>query len=237
MAWSPVERRVIESWAGLGLPAGSRILLLSDRDSRWPALLGEAGLEAEWHDAAEPLPRADRRFAGAMVAGVLETNEWDRWMVQQAAARLEPDAPVVLVTRNLTSLASPGDAAWLAGRIVREAAPRILRLAGLGRTAAPRRFAGRRYGASRLRGLLDRLGFEIERFEAAGAGWTAPLAALAPGQARALARFWVVVARTPRTGVLGGSVPLPPCREHVPAFEREQAQFLANRETWAWQHP
>jgi LmbE family N-acetylglucosaminyl deacetylase len=236
MPQSPIERAVLEAVAQLGLPASGRVLVLAERDSPLPALLSESGLAPHSHDASQPLPEPAAPFHAAVVSGVLEQIEWDRWILQQLHDRLEPDAPLVLTARNLTSLATLGDACWLALRALREVTAKIrrtLRLPG----GVPLRSRGRRYTASRLRSLLDRLGFQIERFEPHGAGLTAPLAALAPSQTRAFARHWLVVARAQRAGVLGGSVALPPCGQHVPAFEREQARFIADRDAWAARHP
>jgi LmbE family N-acetylglucosaminyl deacetylase len=237
MPQSPIERDLTEALARLGLPPGARVLVLAGRESPLPALLSEAGLAPHSHDASQPLPQSTQPHDAAVVSGAFEQIEWDRWILQQLHGRLEPDAPLVLAARNLTSLATPGDVGWLALRALREVTAKIWRALRLPGGGAPPRFRGRRYTASRLRSLLDRLGFEIERFEPRGAGLTAPLATLAPSQARAFARHWLVVARAQHAGVLGGSVALPPCGEHVPAFEREQVRFLAGRDAWAARHP
>ncbi len=234
---SPAERQALEALARLEAPVGTSVLVLAAADSPLPRLLAEAGLAPQWADAAQPLPQPAAPFRAAAVCDVLERVEWDRWVAQQLRARLEPGAPRVLVTRNLASLASVGDAWWLARRALRELVARARRALHLPAPRAPQRFRGRRYTAARLRALLAPLGYEIERLEPHGPGLTAPLAALAPGRAMPFARHWLVVARPRRTGVLGGSVPLAGCREHLPAFEREQAPFLAARDAWAARHP
>lgn len=237
MPHSPIERDVLEAVDRLELPAGARVLVLAGHESPLPALLSEAGLAPDSHDASQPLPKPATPFHAAVVSGPIEQIEWDRWILQQLHGRLEPDAPLVLAARNLTSLATLGDAGWLALRALREVTAKIWRALRLPAGGVPPRFRSRRYTASRLRSLLDRLGFEIERFEPRGTGLTAPLAALAPQRARGFARHWLVVARARRGGVLGGSVPLPPCGEHLVAFEQEQSRFIADRDAWAARHP
>ncbi len=229
MPRSAIEREVLEAAARLRLAPGSRVLLLARRDSPLADSLAAAGLVAHCPDASEPLPRPESPYAAALLCDTLERIEWDRWIVQQLPPRLAQGAPLVLAARNLASLASLGDAGWLARRALREAAARARR--ALHRPAGTPPFCGRRYTAARLRSLLERAGFAIETLEPRTPGLTTPLAALAPARARAFARHWLVVARS------RGAARSPACREHAPDFEREQASFLATRDAWAARHP
>ncbi|MEP7028082.1 MAG: PIG-L deacetylase family protein [Candidatus Eisenbacteria bacterium] len=185
--------------------------------------LRAAGFDPEVAQVDRALAAPPASLDGALIAGALERTEWDRWLLQQVRRALKPQAPLVLRVPNLWSLASPADVAELAGRVARELGARAQRAGGSvrgGASTKPRPFRGRRYRASGLRAMLERLGFDVERCEGTPYGAS-----------------WLVVARAGTRGVFGGSVPLGPCAERAAAFEREHAAFAEARDAWAARHP
>jgi LmbE family N-acetylglucosaminyl deacetylase len=220
---SPSERsRLIDELSRAGLARGARVLVVT----REPVALA-GGVESAGYVPlhAEPTARLDTPPAScdaAIVVDALERTEWDRWLLQQVRRALKPDAPLLLVARNLWSLVSPWDAAGLAGRITGLVARRAVERLVPRAPDAPlpnRRFRGRKYRGRVLTAMLERLGFEVE--SCAGGGTSAE---------------WRIRARARERGVLGGSVPLGPCAEHVAAYEQEYADFVAARDAWVRAH-
>jgi len=233
MPQSRSNRHALEALDALSLPAGARILVPHGIGPELGQDLGRRGLVPVGFDLSRPLPRVEVPFDAALIAGGLESVEWDRWVLQQVRERLEPGAPLVLVVRNLASLASPGDVWWLGGRVVREATAKL----GGDPAAGSAPFRGRRYTAARARSVLDRAGFELVGLAPCGPGWLAPALTLGLRKAAAFSRHWVATARARPPDPLGGWVPLAPGAEHVRAFERDQARFVEDRDAWSARHP
>jgi LmbE family N-acetylglucosaminyl deacetylase len=216
-------RPIPELLRDMGLAPGSRVLIVSQTPERIQHGLGEAGFATAVADPRERLAPPAEPFHAAVLVDALERTEWDRWLLQQVRRALVPGGLAVLVARNVWSLASPGDAFDLAGRVTREISSRAGRRfasAPGGAPAEPRTFRGRKYRGPALRAMLERLGFVVERLDGGGLG-----------------RDWRVVARASDRGVLGGSVPLDACADHVAAYEREHAVFVRARDAWAVRHP
>jgi N-acetylglucosamine malate deacetylase 1 len=206
-----------------GLAPGARVLVVSQEPAPLARAIDSAGFTVTGAGPHERLAVAAQAFDAAVLVDALERTEWDRWLLQQVRRALVPGAPLVVVARNLWSLASPGDALDLAGRIAREAVTRAQRgfaPAPPGAPVAPRAFRGRRYRASALAAMLERVGFAVESLTGTRFG-----------------RDWRVLARVGARGVLGGSVPLAPCAEHRAAYEQEHADFVRARDAWAARHP
>jgi len=237
MPQADVDRLVLEALPGLSLPAGTRVLVLSGPGSSLETRLSPAGLVPTGFDAARPLPRVESTFDAALIAGGIESVEWDRWVLQQVRERLKPGSPLVLVLPNLASLASVGDAWWLAGRVLSEALAKIRRKLGATPRADSAPFRGRRYTAARVRTVLDRAGFELASLEPRSPGLVSLAMALGLRKAARFSRHWVVRGRSRPADPLGGWVPLAPDDEHVRTFERDQARFVKDRDTWAARHP
>ena len=212
-------RPIPELLRELGLAPGARVLIVSQTPARIQQGLKEAGFATAVTDPRERLASPAEPFHAAVLIDALERTEWDRWLLQQVRRALVPGAPVILVARNVWSLASPGDAFDLAGRVTREIGSRAGRRLGAA-PAQPRAFRGRKYRGPALRAMLERVGFAVERLEGGGLG-----------------RDWRVVARVSDKGVLGGSVPLSACADHAQAYEREHAAFVRARDAWSARHP
>ncbi len=220
---SPSQRsRLIDELSHAGLAPGARVLVVARETQALAVAVESAGYVPV---PAEPTARLDIPPAScdaAIVVDALERTEWDRWLLQQVRRAVKPDAPLLLVARNLWSLATPWDAAGLAGRITGLVARRAVERLVPRAPDAPlpnRRFRGRKYRGRVLTSMLERLGFEVESCE--GGGTSAE---------------WRIRARARDRGVLGGSVPLGPCAEHVAAYEQEFADFVAARDAWVRAH-
>ena len=237
MTQAETDRLVQEVLPALGLPAGARVLLLTGPGSGLEELLAGQRLIPVRSDPAPPLPQVELACDAALVAGGIESVEWDRWVLQQVRERLRPGSPLVLVVPNLGSLASVGDAWWLAGRVLHEAVAKLRRRLGAGPVVDSAPFGGRRYTAARVRTVLDRAGFELASLEPHGAGLVSPAVALGLRQAARFSRHWVARGRSRPADPLGGRVPLPSGEEHVRTFERDQARFVEGRDAWAARHP
>ncbi len=213
---SPTQRsRLIEQ---LELPAGSRVLVLAREPSALVRALEAGGFAPTAAPLVSPLPAPSASFDGAIVVDALEHFEWDRWLLQQVKRSLVPDAPLVLVARNLWSLATPLAAAGLAGRIAALLARRAVDRLAPPAPDAPlpaRRFSGRKYRGGPLCTMLEGIGFEVE--SCAGGGTSAT---------------WSIRARARDV-----SVALLSCDESVSAYEREQADLVGAREDWIRAHP
>jgi LmbE family N-acetylglucosaminyl deacetylase len=205
----------------LGLPPGSKVLVISRSPGVLPGQLAADGLAPTVFPPESPLPIAPASFAAAVVTDALEHTEWDRWLLQQVRRALAPDAPLVLEARNLWSLATPLEALSLAGRIGGLFARKAWTTIAPPPKDAPlrnRKFRGRRYRGRVLDAMLERLGFAIESFAGGGTG-----------------RTWSIRARAVDRGVLGGSVPL--AGTTAADFELEQADFVRRRDEWLRQNP
>lgn len=224
LAWNALE--------ALQLPPGARVGLLVNAGSSLP----DAVSQSPWlpRRLAPECPSSEVRFDAVVAVGVLEHTEWDRWTLQQARDLMHPGATLIVVVRNMTSLASAGDAMWLVSRVARELARKAMR-PHRGRGAVPS-FGGRRYTKGRLKTLLQRSGFDPTAVNSHGHGIAAPVAAMLRSSGNMLARYWVAIARAQAGTVAGGSIALPPCTAHVAAFERMHAGFLAERDRWAVAH-
>jgi len=237
MAQADVDRLVLEALRALDLPAGSSVLLLAGPGSGLQPLLIEQRLTPVCADQSHPLPRVEPACTAALVAGGIESVEWDRWVLQQVRERLKPGSPLILVVPNLASLATVGDAWWLAGRILREAFAKLRRKLGAGSRVDSAPFRGRRYTAARIRTVLDHAGFEIASLEPHTPGLLSPAIARGLRQAARFSRHWVARGRSRPLDPLGGWVPLAPGEEHVRTFEHDQARFVKDRDAWAVRHP
>jgi len=205
----------------LGLPAGAKVLVVSRSPGPMAAALSGAGFVPTVLPPESPLPVAPASFAAAIITDALEHTEWDRWLLQQVRRALVDDAPLVLEARNLWSLASPLDALGLATRIGGLFARKAWTTLAPPRKDAPlpnRKFRGRRYRGRALLAMLERLGFEVTSCAGGGTG-----------------RAWSIRARAKDRGVLGGSVPL--AGSTAAEFEREQADFVRERDEWLRQNP
>lgn len=206
-----------------GVAPGSRVLVVARDSVAISRTLEETGFVPTVAPPATPLGVEAASYDAAILVDALEHMEWDRWLLQQVRRALVSDAPLLLQARNLWSLATPWDAISLAGRIggvfARQA---TLRLAPPASDAPlPNRpFRGRKYRGRPLCAMLERLGFEVE--SCTGGGTSA---------------VWHIRARARDRGVLGGSVPLTPCAEHMAAFEQENAEFVEKRQAWVSAHP
>lgn len=237
MAQADVDRLVLEALPGLSLPAGARVLLLAGPGSGLEPLLLGQHLIPVCPDPSQPLPQVGQACAAALVAGGIESVEWDRWVLQQVRERLEPGSPLVLVVPNLASLASAGDAWWLAGRILREALAKLRGKLGAGSRVDSAPFRGRRYTAARVGTVLDQAGFELASLEPRTTGLVTLAIGLGLRQAARFSRHWVARGQSRPPDPLGGWVPLAPGNEHVRVFERDQVRFVKDRDVWAAQHP
>jgi LmbE family N-acetylglucosaminyl deacetylase len=237
MSQAEADRLVLEALPGLGLTAGASVLLLAGPGSGLEPLLLARHLIPACPDPSHPLPRAEQLCAAAIVAGGIESVEWDRWVLQQVRERLEPGSPLVLVVPNLASLASVGDAWWLAGRILRGVFAKLRRKPGAGSSVDSAPFRGRRYTAARIRTVMGQAGFELVSLEPRTAGLLSPALAVGLRQAARFSRHWAVRGRSRPPDPLGGWVPLAPGNEHVTTFEHDQARFVKDRDAWAARHP
>jgi len=181
---SPIPRKArigLEQLRRLALPAGSRVLVLCDGAREVLEVLRRAGLDAA---TAADLGQADlpaRSFDAALIAGLLERTEWDRWSLQQVHRVLKPGAPLVLVVPNLVALATLGDPLVVGGLIRKRVTGFIRRRPGMP-PAPPPPFTRRKYRIRALIEVLERLGYGVTGVVAAtsttpeprpaGPGWT-----------------------------------------------------------------
>ena len=210
---------LLEDWK---LERGQRVLVLSTR-----AALRSRPLEAEGFEPVVPtdperLDYPAHHFDAAIVEGLLDRSEWDRWILQQVWRCLKEGAGLGLVAGNLWSLTSPWDAVRLAERTWRELARRMARASSPPTRAVSQPFRGHLYTPQRMQQLLTGLGFEVLACKAGDRGLLGP-------------RFgtsWMVSARKRVAGVAGGSVPLPACAHHRVAYERAHKAYFEARSGW-----
>lgn len=218
------------------LPRGQRgrAAVLGDPDGRWSAALRSRGFEVR--SPADPsAPGLEEESQDVIVAaGALERLPWDRWTLQQAHRALANDGVLLVFVPNFHAATSPGDLAFLAGRLLRELVSRTRR--ALGAAPARSRFRGRRYRRAAFEAMLSSLGFSVEHRSTTGSGWLAPLAGLFPAAVERLGRTHVVVAR--RLPSLFGTRgrPYPDPAAHRAAFERSHRHYLEDRARWLERH-
>jgi len=149
---------------------------------------------------------------------------------------LKDSGPLLLVVPNLLAVCSISDFRDLASRAGKQAALRIARAAR--RTAGtPPAFSSRRYRESRLRPMLERLGFDVVHWSMDGRGLHTPLAPLAPGFARRHACRHVVLCEK-RPGYFGFDDPsrYPEVLSHRGEYASEHHRFLQIRDQWQARH-
>ncbi len=218
MAHAGVERRI----AGIPVPPGGRALVLGD-SALAPALRAR-GWDVLARTSPEPLDLPDAHVQLAVVAGVFGRHEWDRWLLQELERVLAPGGVLVATVPNLTSLVSPSDWAFFAGRALVAARRRAAKLAG--RPAPAFGFSGRRYRIAQFLALLPPLGFADVTCDPAPAG------------AAPAVREYVVSARA--TASRFGEHPerpWPDAAAHRARYEAANPAFLAHRDAWVRAHP
>lgn len=185
---------------------------------------------------ATPGELADDTLDLAVVAGALEREPWDRWMLQRLHRALVDDGMLVLLAANFGALTSPADLAFLLSRSMAEVGRRARR--ALGRPPARERFRGRRYRASRLIPMLEHLGYEVTEHAMLGHGWLAPLARAAPRAVARGARDHLVIARRrPSLFGLDPRRPWPDPGAQRTQFEQAHRGYLEDRARWLERHP
>lgn len=202
-----------------GLRPGGRVLVLAPDAKAWQGQLERAGYSVDATANPEALPAAPSAFDAAVVVGILEEYEWDRWVLQQVASALRIGGLLVLRVPNFWGLATPQDASWVGRRVAAELARRLGRIGGRAPAGGDSPFEGRRYRASQLRALLKRLGYDQGELVSERSG-----------------REWLVTAKKSGRGVAGGAVPLADCASHCTQYEQANARTLQIRDQWARVH-
>jgi len=220
----------------LSLPAGSRVLVMCDEAQGLQDALRREGFEALIRPDATPLEPPARSFDAAMIAGVLERTEWDRWGLQQVHRVLKPGAPLVLVVPNLFCLSTLGEGGFAAG-LVRKQVTGFIRRRLRRPPASPRPFARRKYRARALFDVLERLGYRVTGLYPGASPSPEPRRA-GPGWKDLLVPTWTIVSRR-EPSLFGRSAerPWPEPGAFRARFEREHHAFVAARDRWAAAHP
>jgi LmbE family N-acetylglucosaminyl deacetylase len=209
----PAVSTALEALRTSGLRPGARVLALAHDPAALASRVEQLGFVPVLARPDAPLALEPGSVDAAILVDALERTEWDRWLLQQVRCALVEGAPLVLVARNLWSLATPGDALELVGRIGGELARRARARLKPGAPPEARPFRGRRYRGRMLCAMLERLGFEV--------------ASCTGGGTRAT---WLVRAHARERRVLA-------CAEQVTDYEREHADFVRVRDAWAAAHP
>lgn len=236
---APIPRHArvaLEQLRRLALPRGSRVLVLCDAAREVQEVLQREGLDAT---SASDFARLDfpaRSFDAALIAGLLERTEWDRWGLQQVHRVLRPGAPLVLVVPNLASFSTLGNPGFAAGLIRKRVTGFIRRRLRMS-PAPPPPFMHRKYRVRALTDVLERLGFRVT--EVAASASPAPGSrATGRGWRDVFVSAWTLVARAEPSlfdGSSGRAWPDPTVFRA--RFEHEHQAFIATRDRWAATHP
>jgi len=224
---TPDDGSEILGWLGR---VPGRVLVLGPGGSgiaeRWNA----AGAIATHLSTPDEVTSGDARWDVVYLVGVLESERWDRWLLQRLHARLEPQGLLVVVTQNLLDLASLPGLVHLVSRVAQE----------LGRRLAPRTaiptadrsiFRGRRYRTSRLRAMIEGVGYEVVSQSILGNRLPRPVAAALGAMGRESGRHIVMVARR-LPSLWGVERPFPSAAETRDGYRRRHAATVAARDTW-----
>lgn len=188
-----------------------------------------AALRGRGHQVVEPQPEAAEAtlsefvrsepgaFDAVLAIGFVERLRWDRWALQRIQRVLRGGGTLLLAVPDLYSFRSLADPRYVAAKLAKV----LPRMGGGANAAGPTRETVRSYPAGRLKGMLERLGFEPRRWSRIG---------VRPGSTT-LASTWppthhLVLAR-PRSAVVAADEAAEPRR-----FEAENRSFLALRERW-----
>jgi len=225
--------RVVER-IGASRRSGSRALLVGAAAAALADSFRRIGFDVQHVDTPGELEEGTQDIA--VVAGALEREPWDRWMLQRLHRALVDDGTLVLLAANFGALTSPSDLAFLFSRARSESWRRTRR--ALGRPPARERFRGRRYRASRLIPMLEHLGFEVTVHAMLGHGWLAPLSRAAPRAVERGARDHLVIARRrPSLFGLDPRRPWPDAETHRLRFEAAHHGYIEDRVRWLERHP
>jgi LmbE family N-acetylglucosaminyl deacetylase/SAM-dependent methyltransferase len=236
---SPLPRHAriaLEHFRRHALPAGSRVLVLCDETRGLEEVLRRRGLDAaSGHDLAQ-LEFPAQSFDAALIAGLLERTEWDRWGLQQVHRVLKPGAPLVLVVPNLFCLSTLADPGYAAG-LLRKRAGGLIRRWLRRPPAPPPPFTRRKYRARALADVLERLGFRVTGVYADASASPEPRRA-GPGWKHLFVPTWTVASRR-EPSLIGRSAgrPWPEPAAFRARFEREHHAMVAARDRWAAANP
>ncbi len=170
-------------------------------------------------DGTRPPPGS---FDVIVAAGLLEDLSWDRWALQQMHRWLSPDGRLLVTAPNLWSPLALADPRYVAGKLAKQW-PKVLRR--LGRTPAPARDPARpvrrAYDVRRLRGMLEQLGFAVERASLGGLG----------------SEHILWARRQPGVFGLAPERPFPDPVAHHARFDREHRDLGRIRDAWLAAQP
>lgn len=187
------------------------------------------GLEAVWRTAGVDLRRIPTaRLASSpgpwdviVLAGSLERERWDRWLVQRAHHALAPGGLLVLSVPNLMNIASVNGAAYFASRALRQLRRRLSPQAVIPQ-ADRSSFRARRYRRAALAAMIAGVGFEIlPQATAALSGTIGEMTTRAISlTARRLPSLW------------GAGRPFPERERLIADYVSRHAQEIARRDAW-----
>ena len=192
------------------VPARTRTLVVGRVATPVAETLRACGLDAVI-GLSDRFHRDETRYPIAVAAGLIEYDRWDRWALQRLHHVLEDGGMLLLAAPRLVSLATvlePGFVWAVADKQLRK---------HLRRGPAP--FRGRKYSAGGLTRMLEGLGFQVTRVTPLGAG-----------------HLLVVARRGPSMAGLSPTRVAPAPEAWLAAFVREQAAFIAARDTWRARH-
>jgi LmbE family N-acetylglucosaminyl deacetylase len=203
------------------LEEGAKLLVLTD--ARRAASFQAHAPDATVLMGAASLEGLEARFDAAFVDGLLETEPWDRWVLQRVHRALRKDARIVVVVPPLMSLVSAIDLRFLA-YASRKVVERFLqRWRSEFQLPGPVR---RRYHIPRLVRTMESLGYTAIE---GGPGWPSSAGSASPPW---LARRAMLRARKTSSlaGVQGRS--WPDAQVHRRRYGERYAHLGAARDSW-----
>jgi len=221
-SWPPGALRPDAVRAALGkVPV--RVLLVGPRAGELARMWAGAASEVVPLASAGELGRAPGPWDAVLLDGVLESERWDRWLVQRVHGLLAPGGVLVLTARNLLDVWSLGGLGHLVSRAGREVRRRLAP-----RTAIPTAdrslFTQRRHRPRQLASMVSGTGFDVLSTEMSGQVLSGALGRRTAGSIALLAR------RIP--SLWGPDREFPNCGAHTAAFAAIHAAELARRDEW-----
>src|SRR5439155_18343447 len=212
-----------------------RALVLTRSSERWVGPLSERGFAVTVQEDVSALGLPDGSM-DVVLLEVLETTEWDGWVLQQVHRVLKDGGRLVFAVPNRFALASPKDIWFLASAVLSQIRRRIWR--SRKSPTLPDPSAARGYRLSSLIETLKSLGYSVERWSAHAFGWLAPLARMRYEAVAGIAGTHLLLCeRLPSLFGADPRRPYPDPEAHRRRFEQVRQRFIEDRERWLERYP
>jgi len=209
--------------------APARVLVLGADGMAIVRRWNEAGASVTFLASPDELGGEGANWDVAYLAGALERERWDRWLLQRVHRRLEPGGLLVVLTLNLLDLGSLAGLTHLASRAAHQLGRRMGARTALP-TADRSTFRGRRYRLSRLAGMVEGIGFEV--VTRTTDGHLPPALAAALGPVGRQAGRWIRLLARRLPSLWGGDRPFPPPETAHVGYRERHADAVAARDVW-----